>query len=195
MAAVDAYAIGVAAWRLGAGRARKEDPVSAAAGVVLHKRPGDRVRAGDPLYELRADDAARIPAALAEARARCGSRRRAGRDAAGHRADRLIDRSAAVVPAARTAILPGQGDRPAMSRASRQGLSRAVPAPDPRAVREASLDELSRLGLPLPPPQFPLVWEPGDEVELRPTVGDRGPDRGAARGPGPLLRHARRRRR
>ncbi|MBO4205525.1 thymidine phosphorylase [Micromonospora echinofusca] len=67
VAAVDAYAIGIAAWRLGAGRARKEDPVSAAAGVVLHRRPGDLVRAGDPLYELRADDPARIPAARAEA--------------------------------------------------------------------------------------------------------------------------------
>ncbi|RAN94282.1 thymidine phosphorylase [Micromonospora saelicesensis] len=67
VAAVDAYAMGVAAWRLGAGRARKEDPVSVPAGVVLHKRPGDEVRAGDPLYELRADDAARIPAALTEA--------------------------------------------------------------------------------------------------------------------------------
>jgi hypothetical protein len=44
-----------------------------------------------------------------------------------------------------------------------------VPAPDPREVREASLEELSRLGLPLPPGQFPLVWEPGDEIELRPT--------------------------
>ncbi|QOC93724.1 DUF4272 domain-containing protein [Micromonospora craniellae] len=44
-----------------------------------------------------------------------------------------------------------------------------VPAPDPREVREASLEELSRLRLPLPPPQFPLVWEPGDEIELRPT--------------------------
>ncbi|MFI5496448.1 DUF4272 domain-containing protein [Actinoplanes sp. NPDC051859] len=42
-------------------------------------------------------------------------------------------------------------------------------APDPRAVRDASLDELRRLGLPLPPPAFPLVWEPGDGVELRPT--------------------------
>ncbi|HET6533201.1 MAG TPA: DUF4272 domain-containing protein [Actinoplanes sp.] len=42
-------------------------------------------------------------------------------------------------------------------------------APDPQAVREASLDELARLGLPLPPPGFPLVWEPGDEVELRST--------------------------
>ncbi|MEU4400774.1 thymidine phosphorylase [Micromonospora orduensis] len=67
VASVDAYAMGVAAWRLGAGRARKEDPVSVPAGVVLHRRPGDAVRAGDPLYELRADDATRIPAALAEA--------------------------------------------------------------------------------------------------------------------------------
>ncbi|MET8229989.1 thymidine phosphorylase [Micromonospora sp. NPDC005298] len=67
VASVDAYAMGVAAWRLGAGRARKEDPVSVPAGVVLHRRPGDAVRAGDPLYELRAEDAARIPAALAEA--------------------------------------------------------------------------------------------------------------------------------
>ena len=42
--------------------------------------------------------------------------------------------------------------------------------PDPQAVRDASLDELDRLGLPLPPAGFPLVWEPGDEVELRPTA-------------------------
>jgi thymidine phosphorylase len=60
---VDALAIGVAAWRLGAGRARKEDPVSAAAGVLLHRKPGDPVRAGDPLYELRSDDASRLDAA------------------------------------------------------------------------------------------------------------------------------------
>ena len=67
VAAVDAYGIGIAAWRLGAGRARKEDPVSAAAGVVLHRRPGDRVRVGDVLCELRAEDPARIPTARAEA--------------------------------------------------------------------------------------------------------------------------------
>jgi hypothetical protein len=42
--------------------------------------------------------------------------------------------------------------------------------PDPREVREASLDELERLDLPLPPAQFPLVWEPGDGVELRPVL-------------------------
>src|SRR3954467_11355151 len=41
VAAIDAYAVGIAAWRLGAGRARKEDPVDFGAGVVLHKRPGD----------------------------------------------------------------------------------------------------------------------------------------------------------
>ena len=64
---VDAYRIGLAAWRLGAGRARKEDPVSASAGVVLRRRPGDRVAAGDPLYELRTDDPDRIPGARAAA--------------------------------------------------------------------------------------------------------------------------------
>ncbi|MFB9235086.1 DUF4272 domain-containing protein [Plantactinospora siamensis] len=45
----------------------------------------------------------------------------------------------------------------------------AVPAPDPHAVRSANIDELRRLRLPVPPAEFPLVWEPGDEVELRPT--------------------------
>ena len=61
--AVDAYGIGVAAWRLGAGRARKEDPVSFGAGVVLKVKPGDRVGAGDVLLELRTDEQTRIPAA------------------------------------------------------------------------------------------------------------------------------------
>jgi thymidine phosphorylase len=61
--AIDAYGIGVAAWRLGAGRARKEDPVSFGAGVVLRVRPGDRVHAGDPLLELRTDDGSRIASA------------------------------------------------------------------------------------------------------------------------------------
>jgi len=52
---LDAYAVGVAAWRLGAGRARKEDPVQAAAGIELHAKPGDRVRAGQPLLTLHTD--------------------------------------------------------------------------------------------------------------------------------------------
>ena len=52
---MDAYAVGVAAWRLGAGRARKEDAVQAAAGVRLHARPGDRVSAGQPVLTLYTD--------------------------------------------------------------------------------------------------------------------------------------------
>jgi hypothetical protein len=43
-----------------------------------------------------------------------------------------------------------------------------VPTPDPDAVRAANLDELYRLGLPVPPANFPFVWEPGDQVALRP---------------------------
>jgi thymidine phosphorylase len=62
---LDALAVGVAAWRLGAGRARKEDPVSPGAGVVLHAQVGDRVEAGQPLLELHADDPARFDRALA----------------------------------------------------------------------------------------------------------------------------------
>ena len=58
--AVDARAVGVAAWRLGAGRSRKEDPVDPAAGVICHVRPGDTVRVGDPLFELQTGDASRI---------------------------------------------------------------------------------------------------------------------------------------
>ncbi|MDT0275062.1 thymidine phosphorylase [Blastococcus goldschmidtiae] len=61
---LDAFSLGVAAWRLGAGRARKEDPVSAAAGVVWTAGVGERVTAGQPLLELQTDDAARIPRAL-----------------------------------------------------------------------------------------------------------------------------------
>ncbi len=52
---VDAMAVGLAAWRLGAGRARKEDPVQAGAGVELHVRPGESVRRGDPLMTLHTD--------------------------------------------------------------------------------------------------------------------------------------------
>jgi thymidine phosphorylase len=62
---LDARAVGNAAWRLGAGRARKEDPVSAAAGVRILTKPGAAVVEGQPLLELLADDATRIPDALA----------------------------------------------------------------------------------------------------------------------------------
>ncbi|MDQ0788786.1 thymidine phosphorylase [Streptomyces sp. B3I7] len=64
LARLDAYDIGVAAWRLGAGRARKEDPVQAAAGVELHAKPGDRVTEGQPLLTLHTDTPERFEYAL-----------------------------------------------------------------------------------------------------------------------------------
>ncbi len=60
---LDARAVGVAAWRLGAGRARKEDPVTPAAGVRCLAKPGERVEAGQPVLELLADDVSRFPRA------------------------------------------------------------------------------------------------------------------------------------
>jgi thymidine phosphorylase len=62
---LDALAVGVAAWRLGAGRARKEDAVSAGAGVVMFAKPGDAVHEGQPLLELHTDDPSRFERALA----------------------------------------------------------------------------------------------------------------------------------
>jgi thymidine phosphorylase len=65
LADLDALKVGTAAWRLGAGRARKEDQVSATAGVICLAKPGDRVQAGQPLVELRSDRAERFGPALA----------------------------------------------------------------------------------------------------------------------------------
>jgi thymidine phosphorylase len=60
---LDARAVGVAAWRLGAGRARKEDPVDPAAGVLCLAKPGDQVERGQPVLELRGNDAGRMAGA------------------------------------------------------------------------------------------------------------------------------------
>ena len=62
---LDAMAVGLAAWRLGAGRARKEDPVQAGAGVVWHARPGDEVTEGQPLFTLHTDEPGALRRALA----------------------------------------------------------------------------------------------------------------------------------
>jgi thymidine phosphorylase len=58
---LDARPIGVAAWRLGAGRSRKEDPVSPSAGVRCLVKPGEPVEKGQVVLELHTDDAARLP--------------------------------------------------------------------------------------------------------------------------------------
>jgi thymidine phosphorylase len=62
---LDALSVGVAAWRLGAGRAKAGDAVQAGAGVEWHAKPGDTVRAGQPLLTLHTDDPARFERALA----------------------------------------------------------------------------------------------------------------------------------
>jgi len=61
---VDALAVGVAAWRLGAGRARKEDDVSASAGVMVLVREGALVEAGQPVFELLAEDQSHLERGL-----------------------------------------------------------------------------------------------------------------------------------
>jgi thymidine phosphorylase len=64
LTALHARQVGEAAWRLGAGRARKEDPVQASAGVRWHARPGDRVTEGQTLFELHTERVELIPGAL-----------------------------------------------------------------------------------------------------------------------------------
>ncbi|HMM82701.1 MAG TPA: thymidine phosphorylase, partial [Terrimesophilobacter sp.] len=59
-----ALPFGIAAWRLGAGRARKQDPVQHSAGIDLHAKPGDAVTKGQPLFTLSADEPARFERAL-----------------------------------------------------------------------------------------------------------------------------------
>jgi thymidine phosphorylase len=63
---LDAYGVGVAAWRLGAGRARKEDAVQAGAGVRWNVAQGERVTAGQTLATLYTDTPERFPAAIAD---------------------------------------------------------------------------------------------------------------------------------
>ncbi len=64
VARMDALPFGIAAWRLGAGRARKEDPVIHAAGIDLAVKPGATVKRGDILFTLHANESARFERAL-----------------------------------------------------------------------------------------------------------------------------------
>ncbi|MEP6560080.1 MAG: thymidine phosphorylase [Nakamurella sp.] len=66
MSRLDALSVGVAAWRLGAGRARREDAVQQSAGILCLAKPGDTVVAGQPLFELHTDTPERFPLALTD---------------------------------------------------------------------------------------------------------------------------------
>lgn len=98
LVALDALQVGVAAWRLGAGRARKEDPVQAGAGVVMHAKPGDEVTAGQPLLTLHTDTPERFGPALAALagawRIEAADSGRAQRDRASRSRSLILDRIA-----------------------------------------------------------------------------------------------------
>lgn len=66
MGDIDAMAVGLAAWRLGAGRSRPGERVQPGAGIRMHRRPGEPVSAGAPLFTLYTDTPGRLGAALAE---------------------------------------------------------------------------------------------------------------------------------
>jgi thymidine phosphorylase len=66
MGSIDAMAVGLAAWRLGAGRSRRGGKVQFGAGIRIHRRPGEPVAAGEPLFTLYTDGPERIFAAIAE---------------------------------------------------------------------------------------------------------------------------------
>ncbi|MCV7079957.1 thymidine phosphorylase [Mycobacterium szulgai] len=66
MGTIDAMAVGLTAWRLGAGRSRPGEQIQAGAGVRIHRRPGEPVAAGEPLFTLYTDTPERFDAALAE---------------------------------------------------------------------------------------------------------------------------------
>jgi thymidine phosphorylase len=66
MGDIDAMAVGLAAWRLGAGRSRPGEAVQPGAGIKIHRRPGEPVAAGEPLFTLYTDAPERFAAAMAE---------------------------------------------------------------------------------------------------------------------------------
>jgi thymidine phosphorylase len=66
MGDIDAMAVGQAVWRLGAGRSRPDELVQPGAGVRIHRRPGEPVAAGEPLFTLYTDTPERFESALAE---------------------------------------------------------------------------------------------------------------------------------
>ena len=66
MGDIDAMAVGLAVWRLGAGRSRPGELVQPGAGIRIHRRPGEPVAAGEPLFTLYTDTPERFESAMGE---------------------------------------------------------------------------------------------------------------------------------
>lgn len=64
LASMDAMGVGIAAWRLGAGRSKQGEKVSLGAGIEIHAKPGAQIKKGDVIYTLHADESARFERAL-----------------------------------------------------------------------------------------------------------------------------------
>nr|MSZ44855.1 thymidine phosphorylase [Actinomycetota bacterium] len=64
LSSMDAMSVGIAAWRLGAGRSKQGEKVSFGAGIEIHAKPGAQVKKGDPIYTLHADEPERFARAL-----------------------------------------------------------------------------------------------------------------------------------
>ncbi len=62
---MNALAVGISAWRLGAGRSKQGEAVQAGAGIEIHAKPGEQIQAGAPLFTLHTDEAPRFERALA----------------------------------------------------------------------------------------------------------------------------------
>jgi len=64
LSSMDAMSVGIAAWRLGAGRSKQGEKVSLGAGIEIHAKPGAQVKKGDAIFTLHADEPARFARAL-----------------------------------------------------------------------------------------------------------------------------------
>ena len=64
LSSMDAMSVGIAAWRLGAGRSKQGEKVSFGAGIEIHAKPGAQIKKGDPIYTLHADEPERFARAL-----------------------------------------------------------------------------------------------------------------------------------
>ncbi|CAN2240709.1 DeoA Thymidine phosphorylase [actinobacterium SCGC AAA044-D11] len=64
LSSMEAMSVGIAAWRLGAGRSKQGEKVSFGAGIEIHAKPGAQIKKGDPIYTLHADEPERFARAL-----------------------------------------------------------------------------------------------------------------------------------
>ena len=60
LSSMDAMSVGIAAWRLGAGRSKQGEKVSFGAGIEIHVKPGAQLKKGDLIYTLHADESSRF---------------------------------------------------------------------------------------------------------------------------------------